>query len=162
MHFFSTNSQSSGQPKNYQTLFFPTLHPLSMVVFATAAVLAFVLLHNSRFNFHCYTQREAMPTQKSAWKCAATSRDFLCERLQSTFTLVNQLHWITQKKRQVHSALHILMIKLLKELSSLELISSTWYLLSQIHMKCWIWTTEKCYSFTVPAAKSHSVSRFRH
>ena len=26
------------------------------------------LLHNSRFNFHCYTQREGMPTQKSACK----------------------------------------------------------------------------------------------
>ena len=31
-------------------------------------MVTFVLLCNSRFNFHCYTQREAMPTQKSAWK----------------------------------------------------------------------------------------------
>ena len=31
-------------------------------------VLAFVLLRNSRFNFHCYTQCEATPTQKSARK----------------------------------------------------------------------------------------------
>ena len=41
---------------------------------------------------HCYTQREAMPTQKSARKCAATSHDFFRERLQSAFTLANQLH----------------------------------------------------------------------
>ena len=45
-----------------------TLHLLSPVIFATATVLAFVLLRNSRFNFHCYTQREATPTQKSARK----------------------------------------------------------------------------------------------
>ena len=73
------------------TFFFFTLHPLSTVIFATAIVLAFVLLRDSRFNFHCYTQREATPTQKSARKCAATSRDFLRERLQSAFTLANQL-----------------------------------------------------------------------
>ena len=74
-----------------QRHFFPTLRPLFTVIYATATVLAFVLLHNSRFNFHCYTQREATPTQKSAWKRAATSHDFLCERFQSAFTLANQL-----------------------------------------------------------------------
>ena len=62
------NSRSSGKPKNdTKTLLF---HPPSpfQVIFATATVVAFVLLRNSRFNFHCYTQREATPTQKSAWK----------------------------------------------------------------------------------------------
>ena len=66
--FFSTNSQSSGQPKNdAKTLLF---HPPSTfpIIFATATVVAFVLLRNSRFNLHCYTQREATPTQKSARK----------------------------------------------------------------------------------------------
>ena len=77
-----------------QRHFFSNLHPLSLVIFATATVLAFVLLRNSRFNFHCYTQREATPTQNLARKCAATSCDFLRERLQSTFTLANQLRWI--------------------------------------------------------------------
>ena len=43
-------------------------YPLSPVIFATATAVAFVLLRNSRFNFHCYTQREATPTQKSAQK----------------------------------------------------------------------------------------------
>ena len=42
-----------------QRHFFPTLHPLSPVIFATTTVVAFVLLCNSRFNFHCYTQHEA-------------------------------------------------------------------------------------------------------
>ena len=82
--------------KTTQRHFFPTLHPLTTVSFATATGLAFVLLRNSRFNFHCYTQREAAPTQKSARKCAATSRDFLRKRLQSAFTLANQLRWIAQ------------------------------------------------------------------
>ena len=90
--FLSTNSRSFDQPQNdAKTLFFPTLHPLSTVIFATATVLAFVLLRSSNFNCHCYTQREATPTQKSARKCAATSRDFFRERLQSAFTLANQL-----------------------------------------------------------------------
>ena len=71
------------QKNTRKDTFFPTFHPLSTVIFATAAVLAFVLLRNSRFIFHCYTQREATPTQKSARKCAATSRDFLRERLQA-------------------------------------------------------------------------------
>ena len=78
-------------PKTTQRHFLFTLHPLSTVIFATATVLAFVLLRNSNFNFHCYTQREATPSQKSARKCAATSRDFFRERLQSAFTLANQL-----------------------------------------------------------------------
>ena len=78
--------------------FFSILHPLSAVIFATATVLAFVLLCDSKFNFHCYTQHEATPTQKSAQKCAATSRNFLRERLQSTFTLANQLRWIAQQR----------------------------------------------------------------
>ena len=82
--------------KMTQRHFFSTLHPLSTVIFATATVLAFVLLRNSRFNFHCYTQCEAMPTQKSAQKYTVTSRNFLHERLQSAFTLANQLRWIAQ------------------------------------------------------------------
>ena len=80
--------------------FFSTIHPFSTVIFATATVLAFVLLRDSRFNFHCYTQPEATPTQKSARKCAATSRDLLRERLQSAFTLANQLRWIAQQKKK--------------------------------------------------------------
>ena len=82
--------------KMTQRHFFSTLHPLSIVIFATATVLAFVLLRDSRFNFHCYTQRESTPSQKSARKCAATSRDVLRKRLQSVFTLANQLCWIAQ------------------------------------------------------------------
>ena len=93
---FSANSRSSGQPKNDTKTLFSTLHPLFTVIFTTAVVLAFVLLRDSRFNFHCYTQHEATPTQKSARKCAATSRDFFRERLQSAFTLANQLRWIAQ------------------------------------------------------------------
>ena len=90
---FSTNSRSCAQPKNDAKTLFPTIHRgcYSTVFFSTATVLAFVLLRDSRFNFHCHTQREATPTRKSARKCAATSRDFLRERLQSAFTLANRV-----------------------------------------------------------------------
>ena len=71
---------------------FSALHPLSPVFFAIATVVAFVLLSNSRFNFHCYTQREATPTQNLPGRDTATSHDFLRERLQRAFTRANQLH----------------------------------------------------------------------
>jgi len=45
-----------------QRHFFPTLHPLSLIIFATATMVAFVLFRNYRFNFHCYTQHEATLT----------------------------------------------------------------------------------------------------
>ena len=56
----------SAKKRRRKNTFFSTFHPLSMVIFATATVLAFVLLRDSRFNLHCYsyTQREATPTQK--------------------------------------------------------------------------------------------------
>ena len=81
MHFFYELAIFWSAEKQCKDTFFSILHPLSTVIFATATVLAFVLLRDSRFNFHCYTQCEATPTQKSARKCAATSRDFLRERL---------------------------------------------------------------------------------
>ena len=57
--------------KMTQRHFFFTLPPLSLVIFATTTVVAFILIHNYRFNFHCYTQCEAAPTQKLAqkWRC---------------------------------------------------------------------------------------------
>ena len=90
-HYFYELAIVWSAKKRRKDTFFSTLHPLSMVIFATATVVPFVLLPDSRFNFHCYTQREATPTQKSARKCAATSRDFLRERLQSAFSLANYL-----------------------------------------------------------------------
>ena len=44
------------------TFFFPSL------ILATERVVAFVLLRNSRFIFHCYAQHEPTPTQKLARK----------------------------------------------------------------------------------------------
>ena len=90
-HFFLRTRDLLVSQKMTQRPFCSILHPLSTVIFATATVMAFVLLRDSRFNFHCYTKREATPTQKSARKCAATSRDFLHERLQKAYTLANQL-----------------------------------------------------------------------
>ena len=68
LHFFPTNSQFSGQPKNYVKTLFSTLHHLSHVIFATATVVTFALFGNSGLNFYCYTESEPMPTQKSAQK----------------------------------------------------------------------------------------------
>ena len=98
MHYFHDLAIFWSAKKRCKHTFSPTLHPLSTVIFATATVLAFVLHRNSRFNFHCYTQREATPTQKLARKCTVTSRNILHERLQSTFTLANQLRWTAQYK----------------------------------------------------------------
>ena len=75
MHFFHELTIFWSAEKQYKDFFFSTLHPLSPVIFATATVVAFVLLRSSRFNFHCYTQCEATPTQKSARKwCCDLSR----------------------------------------------------------------------------------------
>ena len=63
------NLQSSGQPKTMQGHFyFRIFYHLSLVIFACATEMAFVLLHNSTFNFHCYTHRQPTPTQRSAQK----------------------------------------------------------------------------------------------
>ena len=42
---------------------------------------AFVLLCNSRYNFHCYTQCEAMPTQKLAWKWCCDLLRLLAQKI---------------------------------------------------------------------------------
>ena len=69
--------------------------PPSPLICTTATVVVFVLLRTSRFNFHCYTQREATPTQKLAQKwCYNLSH----ERLQRAFTRANQLQWTAQQK----------------------------------------------------------------
>ena len=51
---------SAKKRRGKDTFFFHPPSPFT-VIFATATVLAFVLLRDSRFNFHCYTQREATP-----------------------------------------------------------------------------------------------------
>ena len=63
---FTTNSHSSGQPKTdkVKTLFVSILHHLFPVIFTNVIVVSFLLLRS----FHCYTQREPAPTQKSARK----------------------------------------------------------------------------------------------
>ena len=73
--FFSTNLQSSGQPKNNADTFFSTLHPLSTVIFATATVLAFVLLRDigSVSVIHSVKQRLLRNRPGSALRPLATS-----------------------------------------------------------------------------------------
>jgi len=57
-----------GQETMQRHFFLSVLHHLSPVILSDTAVLAFVQLRSSRFNLHCYTQREATPAQNSAWK----------------------------------------------------------------------------------------------
>ena len=108
--FFPRTRDLLVSQKMMQRHFFPILHHLSTVFFAIATVLAFVLLRNSRFNFHCCTQCEATPTQKSAWKWSC---NFFHERLQRAFTCANQFHWTAQ---------YLWKISLLQNHASLELI----------------------------------------
>ena len=68
MLFLSTHSRSSVQPKNDAKPLFFILPYLSPVILANATVVVFVLLRSSSFRFHCYTQRKATPTEKSARK----------------------------------------------------------------------------------------------
>ena len=72
------------------------------VIFATATVVAFVLLCNSRFNFHCYTQREATPTQKPArkWRCDLSRRLARKITVQRAFTRANQRHRTAERRRR--------------------------------------------------------------
>ena len=89
--FFPRTRNLLVSQKTTQRLF-PTLHPLSPVSFAIATVVAFVLLRNSRFNFRCYAQREATPTQESArkWRCDLSR--LLVRKITRAFTRANQLH----------------------------------------------------------------------
>ena len=79
--FFPWNRNLLVSQKWCKDTFFPTLHLFSLVIFATATVVAFVLLRNSRFNFQCYTQREATPTQKSAQKCCCDLLRLLARKI---------------------------------------------------------------------------------
>ena len=69
--------------KRRKDTFFPHPPSPSPAIFASATVVAFVLLRNSRFNFHCYTQREATPSPLNSWS-NAYSTELVKQRL---------LHW---------------------------------------------------------------------
>ena len=70
--------------------------------------MAFVLLPSSRFNLHCYTQCEAMPTQKLARKWQLWPFVTSCyERLRVAFNLTDQLRWTAQYS-QLHAKVHSL------------------------------------------------------
>ena len=64
------------------------------VIFSSATVLAFVLLRSSRFNFHCYTQREATPTHKLAQKWLPNLSRLLAREITKGINSCN--HWTTQ------------------------------------------------------------------
>ena len=73
---------------------------------ANAAIVAFVLLRNSRFNFHCYTPRvpTATPTSARKWQLRPFATSCAKEYEGYIFTLANQLSCISQCVRlpQIH------------------------------------------------------------
>ena len=85
---------------------FSIQHHLFPIMLANATVVAFVLHRNSRFNFHCYTQREAMSTQKWAQKWQLRPFVTSCVKdyeghllIQTSFTkLPNRYMHCTQRK----------------------------------------------------------------
>ena len=87
--------------------FFSTIHPLSPVIFANAIVVAFVLLRNSRFSFHCYTQRGATPTQISArkWRCDLSQLRTLTKGINSCkpASLNRPIRYSIKRLRHIHN-----------------------------------------------------------
>ena len=99
--FYPQNRSLLVNQKTMQIHFFPTLHPLSPVIFATATVVAFVLFRNSSSTsivIHSVKQRLLRNRPGSD---TAISRDFLRERLQREFTCANQLYWTAQYSKQM-------------------------------------------------------------
>ena len=74
--------------KKHAKTLFSTLHPLSTLIFATATVLAFVLLRNSRFNFHCYTHvKQRLLTNWPGSDATSCAKDYKEHSLvQTNFT----------------------------------------------------------------------------
>ena len=74
--------------KRCKDTFSPVLRHLSPVIHANATVVAFVLLRNSRFNFHCYSLREPTPTQISARRCQLRPFATSCAKDYKGYSLV--------------------------------------------------------------------------
>ena len=72
------------------------------VIFANASIMAFLLLHNSTFNFHCYPQCEATPPSEigpkvTLWPLATSyAKDYKGHSLMQ-----NQLHWTAQYESDI-------------------------------------------------------------
>ena len=77
-----------------QRHFFSTLHPLSPVIFATATVVAFVLLRNST-SIVIHSMKQRLLRNQSG-SDTVTSCDILRKRLQRALICANQLHWTAQ------------------------------------------------------------------
>ena len=53
---------------NDEKTHFSILHHLSPVIFANAAVVAFVQLHDSRFRFHCSVKQRLLKNRPGKWQ----------------------------------------------------------------------------------------------
>ena len=96
--FFHDTAIFWSAKKRCKVTFFPTLHPLSLVVFATATVAAFLycyaILGSTSIVIHSMKQ---CLLRNLHGNDATTSRNILHERLQRAFTHTNQLHWTAQE-----------------------------------------------------------------
>ena len=86
---------------------FSTLHHLSPLILPNATVVAFVLLCISRFNFHCYTQRDTTPTQKSArvWQLWPFVTFCAKDYKRHSLTNANKFGWTAQYPTMCTTAL---------------------------------------------------------
>ena len=77
-------------------------HPSSPFLCHAAAVVAFL---NSRFNVHCYTQREPKPTQKSARKWHLRPFATSCAKEYERHSLVQTSFAVPPNKRWMLTAI---------------------------------------------------------
>ena len=92
--YFSGTHDLLVSQKVMQRHFFSTLHPLSPVIFATATVVAFVLLRNST-SIVIHSMKQRLLRNQSG-SDTVTSCDILRKRLQRALICANQLHWTAQ------------------------------------------------------------------
>ena len=104
---FSTRSRSSFHPGYDANTFFSFLPSSTTfisdsVILANATVVTFVLLRNSCFSVHCYTQSKPTPPQKSARKWQLRPFANSCRKDYKGYSLV-QTSFAELPKTAVHS-----------------------------------------------------------
>ena len=100
-------------------------------------MVAFVLLRNSRFSFHCYTQREATTTKKSArkWRCDLSR--LLARKITKGIR--------SRKPASLNRPIIMLLIAYMQRYSLLW--SRLPPLLSHVILKGWLWPLLRLWTF---------------
>ena len=128
-------------------IFPPSIH-FPQVIFATATLVAFVLLGNSRLNFHCYTQREPMPTQKSSQLSQLRPFATSCPKDYEGHSLVQTCFTEPPNRRQRKWQLFLPFWHSWSSLSILcpQMVAVCWFLCQATEASCWGW--DRCQRLT--------------